>query len=133
MSLYRICPNCFENDGLRVSFSNIESERAYHSEKWCNCGYNSPEEMMVDRDMGFTDPKWFFISQYIIRNLNEKVLNLDNTDNQIEMQRNFLKLLIQSARYVRASLELNDLKEPEIIATNNLTKKDIKDSPVWKF
>jgi hypothetical protein len=57
MSANRICPNCFKKDNIRVNFGDEEeSARKFHSLKWCDWNYNSPNEMMVDQDMGFTDP-----------------------------------------------------------------------------
>lgn len=58
MSINRWCPNCFREEEMRLNFgSNREAEAKFHKEKWCDCGCNSPEEMMRDQDLGFEDPR----------------------------------------------------------------------------
>ncbi len=64
MSINRICPNCFREDDVRINFGpNFKAEDSFHKHNWCNCGYKTPEEMMKDQDMGFSDPNWVRIAK----------------------------------------------------------------------
>jgi hypothetical protein len=113
MSMRRICPNCYRNENIRANFGDIiESERKFHSDKWCNCGYNSPEEMMADQDMGFLDPKWIPIAKYFIDNYHLRIKQGEIKSKE-ELVRFFLKLLKSSANNIHSSIELIPIKENE--------------------
>lgn len=113
MSVRRICPNCYRKENKRSNFGdNIKAERKYHSEKWCNCGYNSPEEMMVDQEMGFLDPKWIPIAKFFIENYHLR-LKQGEIKSKGELVRFFLKLLKSSANNFHRSIELIPIKETE--------------------
>jgi len=47
---------------------NEEAEKAFHATKWCDCGYNSPEEML--REMDINDPRRIRIEKKLLANLN---------------------------------------------------------------
>ncbi len=119
MSMARRCPNCLRTENIRFNFGDdnegesYEAERKFHAEKWCKCGYNSPEEMMLDQDMGFTDPTWipfvkFFLNNYYIQ-LPEEEFN-----SKEELVRFFLKSLKSSANSIRKSIVLVPQKEDEV-------------------
>jgi len=109
----RICPNCYRNENSRVNFGdNREAERKFHSDKWCNCGYNSPEEMMLDQDMGFLDPKWIPIAKDFIENYHLR-LKQGEIKSKEELVRFFLKLIKSSANNIHFSIELVPIKENE--------------------
>lgn len=113
MSMTRVCPNCFQSEGLRFFFNDREKEAEFHREKgWCECGYESQEEMMRDQDLGFTDPRWVLIIRAF---LNEyyKSLGKGVIQNKDEHVRYFLKLLKFSANNYRMSIEL--ISRSEII------------------
>lgn len=113
MSMYRTCPNCFKTEGIRVNFGeNHEAEKEFHKEKWCNCGYNSPEEMMKDQDMGFEDPRWIPIAKYFLKNYHLRIRQ-GQINSKEEQVRFFLKLLQSSANNYYTSLDLVNLKEVE--------------------
>jgi len=113
MSMNRRCPNCFRTEGIRVNFGeNREAERKFHQEKWCNCGYNSPVEMMKDQDMGFDDARWIPIAKYFLKNYQLRIRQ-GQINNKEEQVRFFLKLLQSSANNVHASLDLVSLKKDE--------------------
>jgi len=110
MSIERICPNCFQMENMRVNFgNNRQAEREFHSKKWCNCGYNSPNEMMEDQDMGFEDPYWIPIAKHFIENYHLRISQGRIKDRE-ELVRFFLKLLKSSANNVGKSLELVERK-----------------------
>ena len=106
MSINRICPNCFRKENIRVNFgNNNDAEEEFHSQKWCDCGYNSPEEMMKDQDMGFEDPYWIpiakdFIYEYHLR-MQQGLIN-----SKEENVRFFLKLLKSTANGYWFSIKL---------------------------
>ncbi|MFZ4798906.1 MAG: hypothetical protein ACOYMA_15505 [Bacteroidia bacterium] len=106
MSVTRVCRNCFRPERFRVNFGeNSEAEREFHQKKWCDCGYNSPEEMMQDQDLGFNDPRWvgisiLFLNDYYLRISQGQITNKD------EHVRFFLKLLKSSMNNYRVSAEL---------------------------
>jgi hypothetical protein len=113
MSINRICPNCFKEEGIRLNFGpNREAETSFHQQKWCNCGYQSPEEMMQDQDLGFSNPLWVPIIKYF---LNEYYLRLQQgkIKNKEEHVRFFLKLLKGSANNYGFSIELVNRKDGE--------------------
>lgn len=106
MSMNRVCPNCFKKEQVRFNFGrNIEAERKFHSEKWCTCGYNSPEEMMYDQDMGFTDPNWIRVAKYFLENYHS-TLAKHQFDSKEELVRFFLKQLKQSANNIYKEIVL---------------------------
>jgi len=113
MSINRMCTNCFRKENVRYNFGNdIESEKRFHSEKWCDCGYNSPEEMMLDQDMGFTDPNWLRIAKDFLTNYHA-MLASDKLESKEEQTRFFLKQLKNSANNVYKSIELVEIKKDE--------------------
>ncbi|WP_242084216.1 hypothetical protein [Aestuariivivens sediminis] len=106
MSMNRVCPNCFRKENLRYNFgNNIEAEKKFHSEKWCECGYNSPKEMMLDQDMGFTDPDWIRIAKYFIENYHA-TLATHQFNSKDEVVRFFLKMLKYSANNIYKEIVL---------------------------
>jgi hypothetical protein len=109
----RVCPNCYRKEELRVNFGNDrEAEAMFHQQKWCSCGYQSPQEMMRDQDLGFEDPRWVPIARYF---LNEYYLRLKQGEinNKDEHVRFFLKLLKSAANNRRLSIELVNRKDNE--------------------
>ena len=113
MSMNRTCPNCFQKENIRVNFGgNREAEREFHSQKWCNCDYNSPDEMMIDQDMGFTDPNWIRVAKYFIKDYHLRI-SQGHIKTSEELVRFFLKLLKSSANNIRKSIELIDEKDDE--------------------
>lgn len=111
--MQRRCPNCFRTEKIRVNFgNNREAEKEFHQQKWCNCGYNSPEEMMKDQDMGFEDAKWIPIAKYFLDNYHLRIRQ-GQINSKEEHVRFFLKLLQSSANNCNASLDLVNLKESE--------------------
>lgn len=113
MSMYRTCPNCFRQEGIRVNFGNNHAAEAeFHREHWCKCGYSSPEEMMKDQDLGFIDPRWvpiikYFLNQYYLRISQGSIISKD------EHVRFFLKLLRSSINNYHLSAELVPRKDNE--------------------
>lgn len=113
MSMYRTCPNCFQQEGIRFNFGNNHAAEAeFHREHWCKCGYSSPNEMMQDQDLGFNDPHWvpitkYFLNQYYLRISQGSIKNKD------EHLRFFLKLLKSSINNYRLSAELVPRKDNE--------------------
>lgn len=113
MSLERVCPNCFRKEGTRYNFgTNREAEKAFHQEKWCDCGYSSPQEMMLDQDMGFTNPHWLRIAKYFLENY-ENSIRQGLIESKDEKVRFFLKLLKSSANNIGKSIELTQRKQDE--------------------
>jgi hypothetical protein len=113
MSTNRICPNCFKEEGGKLNFGNyIKAAIGFHSQKWCKCGYNSPQEMMDDQDMGFSDPNWIPIAKYFIEEYNLRLQPglIKKKDEQIRF---FLKLLKSSAGNYRKTLELTPKKDED--------------------
>ena len=52
---------------MRLNFGgDYKAEIEFHSQAWCSCPYKSPEEMMIDQDMGLTDPTWLQIAESFI-------------------------------------------------------------------
>lgn len=113
MSMYRTCTNCFQQEGIRFNFGdNHDAEAKFHRERWCKCGYSSPEEMMADQDLGFDDPRWvpitkYFLNQYYLRISQGSIINKD------EHVRFFLKLLKSSINNYHLSAELVQKKADE--------------------
>lgn len=113
MSACRTCPNCYRVENTRYNFGdNKEAEQEFHKEKWCDCGYSSPEEMMQDQDMGFDDPKWIRIAKHFIPQYLRTIRRGEIESNE-EGIRYFLKLLKSSAKNTYSSLELVEIKEVE--------------------
>jgi hypothetical protein len=109
----RVCPNCYREEGIRFNFEpNIETEKAFHQENWCGCGYNSPQEMMQDQDLGFDDPHWVSLTKYF---LNEYYMRLKQgkINSKDEHIRFFLKLLKSAANNYKLSIELINRKDNE--------------------
>lgn len=115
MSMNRVCPMCFQEERFRYFFVDNESEAEFHRDnRWCSCGYESPEEMMQDQDLGFTDYRWVliirsFLNEYYLRLSQGVILNKD------EHVRFFLKLLKFSANDYRLSIELTPPKKNELL------------------
>ena len=113
MSMNRVCPICYREEGIRFNFgNNYEAESEFHKQNWCDCGYSSGEEMMKDQDLGFTDKRWVGVIKYF---LNEYFLRLGQgyISNKDENARFFLKLLKSSANNYRLSIELKTRNENE--------------------
>lgn len=114
MSIKRRCPNCFRNESIRFNFGDdIDAEKTFHNLNWCDCGYESPEEMMLNQDMGFTDPRWIPIAKYFLDNYHLR-LRQGHIQNKDEIVRFFLKLLKSATTNCGASIELvNSNKDEE--------------------
>lgn len=113
MSMSRRCPNCYRTDSLRFNFgNNRDSEKEFHKVKWCDCGYNSPQEMMLDQDMGFEDPLWIPIGKQLLTQYHEGLRN-EKVSSLEEQMRFFLKLLQSAANNMRCSLEIVPIKPNE--------------------
>ena len=113
MSINRLCPNCFQEENIRVNFGDDrEFEREFHAQKWCKCGYNSPTEMMVDQDMGFSDPNWIRIAKCFVENYHLRISE-GHIETSEELVRFFLKLLKSSANNIYKSIEIVDQKDKE--------------------
>jgi hypothetical protein len=113
MSVRRTCPNCFRQENIRRNYGNDRDEEIkFHKEKWCNCPYESPEEMMLDQDMGFEDPKWIPIAKEFLQEYHI-VLNSGAIKTKEEQIRFFLKLLKSSVNSSKKSIELIPKKENE--------------------
>ena len=113
MSINRVCPICYQKEGVRFNFgNNREAEAEFHKRSWCDCDYSSGEQMMTDQDLGFTDKKWVGIVRYF---LNEYYLRIGQgaIANKDEHVRFFLKLLKNSANKYRLSIELKSKNEDE--------------------
>lgn len=108
MSTNRVCPNCFQEENIRFNFGNDRNaERTFHSQKWCSCGYNSPNEMMIDQDLGFNDPCWLRIARYFLENYHLRIAQGEIRSKE-ELVRFFLKLLKNSASNFHKSIELKN-------------------------
>lgn len=113
MSLPRTCPNCFQKEASRHNFgSDLQAEREFHQQRWCDCGYASPEAMMADQDMPFADPQWIpfakhFLEEYHLR------FRQGGMKNKTELVRFFLRLLQSSANNLSRSINLSEQKSEE--------------------
>jgi hypothetical protein len=113
MSVARTCPICFRRENKRYNFgSEHAAEKAFHKEKWCDCTYESAQEMMLDQDMGFEDPTWIPIAKEFLYEYHNS-LNSGLITNKEEQVRFFLKLLKSCANSSRKSIELIPIKENE--------------------
>lgn len=111
MSVSRRCPNCFQKENVRANFGdNVEAERAFHAERWCTCGYNSPMEMMADQDMVFKDPKWIPIAKYFIISYHFRIQQ-GRIHSSEELVRFFLRLLKDAANRCDGAIELVERKQ----------------------
>jgi hypothetical protein len=77
MGLPKTCPNCFANDGIFWNYDGSEEEiNKIYAQKWCGCGYNSPEEMIEGLAkkyyFKFKDPKWVKLARAYIDRKNYK-------------------------------------------------------------
>jgi len=77
MGLPKTCPNCFANDGIFWNYDGSEEEiKKIYDQKWCDCGYNSPEEMIEGLakkyEFKFKDPKWVKLARAYIDRKNYK-------------------------------------------------------------
>ena len=77
MGLPKTCPNCFANDGIFWNYDGSEEEiNKIYAQKWCDCGYNSPEEMIEGLakkyEFKFKDPKWVKLARAYIDRKNYK-------------------------------------------------------------
>jgi hypothetical protein len=114
MSRERICSKCYQQEMTRYNFGeDIEAEKAFHAKDWCKCGYTSAEEMMVDQDMPFSDPKWIPLAKHF---LNEYHIRLDEEQirNSEQLVRFFLRLLKSSANNIGLSVTLINQKADEV-------------------
>lgn len=106
MSMPRVCPNCFRKEQDRYNFgSDIKAERAFHAEKWCDCAYDSPEEMMEDQDMPFQDPAWLPFAKHLLEEFHLRLSQGEIRDTQ-ELVRFFMRLLKSSANNIHRSIVL---------------------------
>ncbi len=113
MSMNRRCPNCYRTELFRFNFGrNRDSETKFHKAKWCDCGYDSPQEMMLDQDMGFNDPLWIPIGKQLLTQYHEGLRN-EKVSSLEEQMRFFLKLLQSAANNMRCSIEIVPIKENE--------------------
>ena len=118
MSTNRVCQICYREESVRYNFGNdFEAENEFHMRTWCDCGYSSGEEMMLDQDLGFSDNRWVCIVKYF---LNEYYLKIRQgaITNKDEHARFFLKLLKSSANNYSVTIELksrNEYKGSEFI------------------
>lgn len=113
MSMNRVCPICYREEGVRLNFgNNRDAEAEFHRQHWCDCGYSSTKEMMQDQDLGFVDSHWVEIVKYF---LNEYYLRIaqGSISTKDEHIRFFLKLLKSSASNYRLSIELKLKNENE--------------------
>jgi hypothetical protein len=100
------CNNCYKASNIHFNFGNDrEAENAYHKNYNCDCGYSSPEEMMRDQDLGFTDPRWVIIAKDF---LNEyyillRIRTIKSKDQHIRF---FLKQLKYSINKYAGTIEL---------------------------
>ena len=86
-----MCKICFKSDGMRFNFGdNTEAEAAHHNTKWCSCPYETSEEMMLDQDMGFTDPNWIPIAKSFLSNYRRMREEVTTNEQSVRL---FLKLL----------------------------------------
>src|SRR5690606_35762870 len=98
---------------VRYNFGNdVIAQQEFHKQKWCDCGYSTPEEMMEDQDMGFENPNWIRIAKYFI-DIYNKEIEEQTIKNKEENVRFFLKLLKSSANNHYLSIELSDIKGNE--------------------
>ena len=126
MSMSRVCPNCFQVESTRYNFgSDIQAEQAFHAEKWCDCGYESPEEMMEDQDMPFKDPRWVLLTKRFLEDYHLR-LKQGGIKDATELVRFFLRLLKSSANGVNRSIVLVDKKDDESYALVHEGKTDRK-------
>tara|TARA_R110001592_G_scaffold363293_2_gene683370 strand:+ start:3315 stop:3698 length:384 start_codon:yes stop_codon:yes gene_type:complete len=86
-----------------------QAEKKFHAQSWCKCGYETPEEMMKDQDMGFEDPVWIPIAKSYLEEYHLK-LTQGHIKGRTELVRFFLKLLKESAYNSRKSIILVDGK-----------------------
>jgi hypothetical protein len=113
MSMSRRCPNCFQAEGLRVNFGfSSKAEKDFHKQKWCKCGYETPEEMMKDQDMGFEDPVWITIAKSFLEEYHLR-LSQGHIKGKAELVRFFLRSLKESAYYSSKSITLVGQKTDE--------------------
>ena len=106
----RRCPNCFQVEGVRMNFGfDSQAEKKFHAQSWCKCGYETPEEMMKDQDMGFDDPAWIPIAKYFLEQYHLRLIQ-GHIKGRAELVRFFLKSLKESAYYSSKSITLVDRK-----------------------
>jgi len=129
MSMSRVCPNCFQVEATRYNFDyDIKTEQEFQAEKWCACGYESPEEMMLDQDMPFQDPKWIPLTKHFLEDYHLRLRKGEIKDAG-ELIRFFLRLLKSSANGVSRSIVLVDMKEDESYAFVHDGKTNRKPKP----
>jgi hypothetical protein len=110
MSVKNICKDCFRESKVRMNFGyDSEAENEYHSSKLCNCPYNSPEEMMIDQDMGEMDPNWFRIAKNLLPDFKSKLRTCTKEEEEVRL---FLKLLDYHTKNYHKSVELIDAEQP---------------------
>ncbi len=106
--MHRVCANCFRKEQDRYNFgSDFKAERAFHAEKWCDCAYNSPEEMMEDQDMPFKDPAWLPIVKHLLEEYHLWLSQGEIKDTH-ELVRFFLRLIKSSANNIHRSIVLKE-------------------------
>lgn len=125
MSLNRVCRNCYRGDDIRMNFGyDTASEEAYHKKNWCSCGYSSHEEMMLDQNLGFTDPRWVKIGKNFLNDYYHKI-RLHKIMNKDDHMRWFLKLLHSTAENHGLAIHLSTRK-PDYNNKTNITAKNPK-------
>lgn len=97
MRINRTCPKCLRQEGIIYNFGNNKAAMvAFNKKKWCKCGYNTPQEMMEDNDLGFTDETWLLIAKNFIGHYHRSY-NYGFIHNSEELIRFFLKALKTTA------------------------------------
>jgi len=107
MSVARTCSSCFRREAIRHNFDgDSEAERAFHAQtSWCGCGYITPQEMMQDQDLGFSDPAWFHVGRRFLTDYHDG-LHRGVTVTPEEHMRYFLKLFQSTTATMGYRVEL---------------------------
>jgi len=137
MGMPRTCPNCFANDGFYISFVEDAHEIEHHKEKWCKCGYDSPEEMIKELRkkyrFEFEDPKWvYFAREYLSRR--KYKLNFKH-DVTLDLVGEFLHDLFWASNHSSSNISLISKNLSEKIESNEDKKQlsQIKNKlPDWE-
>ena len=92
MSTNRVCQICYREENVRYNFGNdFEAENEFHMRTWCDCGYSSGEEMMLDQDLGFSDNRWvcivkYFLNEYYLKIRQGAITNKDDANGELMLQ-----------------------------------------------
>jgi len=137
MGMSRTCPNCFAEDGLHFSFVDFTAEISHHTTKWCNCGYETPNQMMEDLRkkyrFEFEDPKWvYFARKYLHRRKQKQNFKHDIT---LELVGGFLHDMYWASNYSSSNISLISKNLSEKIESNEDKKQlsQIKNKlPDWE-